>query len=177
MRKLFIAVVVLVGVALVGAPSQIDAQGSGAGIDQTSNCQGCWHNLDVNEHGFSGSVGYYDCNVFNACHTNGQTPFACSVYHWDCGTTLAFQETDKARKAADPTRALIELVSTRSGPVQLVAAGYVVVKNCRGGIVAAYRVQNAGRESGELAKAGSASGRGRSRVIAGIIRPFVLLRG
>lgn len=144
MRKRLTMVFALVLFAMVHFASTGHAQGSGASTNAQEPgggaCQGCWHNLDTNEHGFAGSTGYYDCKALNTCHGDPQSPFSCSVYHWDCGTTLGFLETDRARKSINPEQALVALASSRPSVVRRTSSGYVVVKNCKGQIVAAYRV-------------------------------------
>ncbi len=110
------------------------------------DCKTCRHNLDTNEHWFKGNCESgsqcYDCHAFNACHSGPQAPFSCALYHWLCGSTTAMLAAlDEAVAAPDAEMAIIRLANSAPTIVQVVSAGYALVKNCDGTIVAAYRVQ------------------------------------
>lgn len=131
---------------MVGSGGVLSAQASVA-AEEGAGCKSCAHNLTTDEHFFNGWFGCSgggtckDCNVFNSCHGDPQTPFSCEVFHWECGATSAVLDAvDKAMEGQMGDAAIIRVAEELPRYVTVVAAGYVVVKGCRGEIVAAYKV-------------------------------------
>lgn len=148
----------------VGFSSTASAQGTMA-EEPGWACKNCAQNLDTQEHFFNGWFGCSsgerckDCNVFNSCHGNPQTPFTCDLYHWACGASAsAIEAVDKAMTAPIGDVAIIQVASRMPHHVSIVSAGYVLVKGCKGEILAAYKVSQA-----TLARIGNSVG---TRVLA-----------
>jgi hypothetical protein len=126
-----------------GAATQ--AQGEG---EEEAACKTCKHNYGTNEHWFGGwfsgctsGAMCYDCHAFNACHSGPQAPFACGANHWLCGATgAALDAIDKALTAPNSESAILRVANSDPKTVRIVSAGYVLVKNCNGAIVAAFKL-------------------------------------
>jgi hypothetical protein len=127
-------------------PPSVEAQQTGqAQPEAEANCKTCRHNLDTDEHWFKGNCSSgslcYDCVAFNACHSGPQAPFSCSLYHWLCGSTSAMLDAmDEAVAAPDAGLAVLRVATSSPTILQVTSTGYVLVKNCDGAIVAAYKV-------------------------------------
>jgi len=111
-----------------------------------TGCKLCNHNLDTAEHWFTSSCSVgdndcYDCHAFNACHPLPQPGFWCGQYHWACGSTLAaLTAVRNAIAKQDPYPSILNVANKFGGTVHIVAAGYVLVSGCNGGIAAACKL-------------------------------------
>lgn len=80
----------------------------------------------------------YDCHAFNACHTNSQSG-TCTANHWTCGVNQAFVgELREAAGRKDGGVALLRVAHGRKGIE--VRGAYVIVRNCRGEVGAAFKL-------------------------------------
>lgn len=155
MKTMLKAALLVCALSFVGFQG-VYAQGGGGASTQAEEegaaCKGCKHNLDTNEHWFGGWFNgctsgddCYDCHAFNACHDGPQAPYTCGVYHWLCGQTSAMLDLlDKALAEPNAESAIVRVANSAPKTLRIVSAGYVLVKNCSGGIVAAYRVPKSG---------------------------------
>lgn len=144
MRKspMIASMVAILAVGFVGIAA---AQAPTTQSEEPANCGLCRHNLSTNEHWFNGSCSgagsdCFDCKAFNSCHTNPQTPYTCSVSHWECASGLAaLGAVDKAMRDPSPGAAIFSVARMMPKNVEVVATGYILVRGCNGSIVAAYK--------------------------------------
>lgn len=143
------------GVVAQGGSAATQTQGEG---EEEAACKSCSHNLDTQEHWFnrwfsgcSSGSNCYDCHAFNACHTDPQGPFQCGQNHWLCGNTGAMLDAiDKALVAPNAESAILKVANSSPKAVRIVSAGYLLVKDCNGAIVGAFKLPKSGTPKAPL---------------------------
>jgi hypothetical protein len=157
MRVIHLVIAGVLTIAIgVATPASGLARATTTGLTTAgpARCGKCAHNLDVNQHWFTGECDSgsdcYDCVAFNSCHSNTQNPYQCSAFHWLCGSALAtLDQVERAAWNDDSETKLRSLAETLPGRIRIDDAGYLLVRGCDGTLIAAYRL-DAGPDASTL---------------------------
>ena len=152
LRALFLATVLMIGihVAPIAAQQATTQQGEGPGNCQTCtetiDGDGVWHHFAANATCVVPGAQCFDCTRDGGCHSIPM-PGDCDIavdtrhgHHWCEGeeALVDLKTLRDAGKMGDES-ALLRVVNKFPKSMRRTAAGYYVVTNCKGAVVAAFR--------------------------------------